>query len=114
MIIVNSFEVMDELDKKGSLYSNRPRLEMGGELVGYNETLVLMPYGSRFRTFRKYFANFLGPGAIEKQSHVIEHETHRFLRRQLSKPDDLMQNLRKYVFLHLFLRKRCANISSLG
>lgn len=101
MIIVNSHEVMEELDQKGSIYSDRPRLEMGGELVGYNETLVLLPYGARFRTYRKHFSNFLGSVPIENQSLVIERETHRFLKRQLSNPFDLMSNLRQCVPLSL-------------
>ncbi|KAF5371382.1 hypothetical protein D9615_009698 [Tricholomella constricta] len=95
MIIINSSEVMSELDKKGAIYSDRPRLEMGGELVGYSDTIVLLPYGQRFRAFRKYFANHLGPVPMENHIPTIQHETHRFLKRQLSKPGDLMQNLRK-------------------
>ncbi|RDB29712.1 hypothetical protein Hypma_013789 [Hypsizygus marmoreus] len=95
MIIVNSYEIMDELDKKGAIYSDRPRLEMGGELVGYCDTLVLLPYGPRFRTFRKHFSNFLGPLPMEDNARVVEHETYRFLKRQLAHPTDLMTNLRK-------------------
>uniref|UniRef100_A0A0W0G830 Putative OrdA protein n=1 Tax=Moniliophthora roreri TaxID=221103 RepID=A0A0W0G830_MONRR len=32
MIIINSADIMAELDKKSAIYSDRPRLEMGGEL----------------------------------------------------------------------------------
>ena len=47
-IIVNSAAIMAELDKKGAIYSDRPVLEMGSELVGYSETLILMRYGALF------------------------------------------------------------------
>lgn len=97
MIIVNSSDIMDELDRQGAVYSDRPRLEMGGELVGYGNTLVLLPYGARFRLFRKYFSNFLGPIPMENHVLTIEHESYRFLKRVLTKPNDLMSHLRKYV-----------------
>ena len=54
MIIVNSAAILDELEKKGSPYSDRPVLEMGSELAGYSQTLVLIAYGARFRTYRKH------------------------------------------------------------
>ena len=98
MIIINSAAIMAELDKKGAIYSDRPVLEMGGELVGYSETLVLMRYGARFRTYRKYFSHYVGsPKPIQKLYPLIEHESRRFLKRTLAKPDDLMPHLRKYV-----------------
>ncbi|KAF8067015.1 cytochrome P450 [Lyophyllum atratum] len=96
MIIVNSAQVMSELDKQGSIYSDRPRLEMGGELVGYAQTLVLIAYGARFRTYRKYFSRHFGtPLAMERHHPVVEHETRRFLKRILANPDSLSNSLRK-------------------
>ena len=98
MIIVNSAAIMAELDKKGAIYSDRPVLEMGGELVGYSNTLVLLRYGARFRTYRKYFSHYVGsPKPIQQLYPLIEHESRRFLKRTLAKPDDLMPHLRKYV-----------------
>ena len=98
MIIINSAAIMEQLDKKGATYSDRPVLEMGGELLGYSQTLVLMRYGARFRKFRKHFSHYIGsPKPIQQLYPLIEHETHRFLKRTLAKPDDLMPHLRKYV-----------------
>lgn len=98
MIIINSADIMAELDKKGAIYSDRPVLEMGGELVGYSETLVLLRYGARFRTYRKYFSHYVGsPKPIQQLYPLIEDESRRFLKRTLAKPDDLMPHLRKYV-----------------
>lgn len=95
LVIINSADVMEELDKKGAIYSDRPRLEMGGELVGYNETLVLIPYGPRFRTYRKHFARYLGnSGPIEKLHPLVETETRRFLKLTLKGDCDLMSCLR--------------------
>jgi len=89
---------MDELDKKGAIYSDRPVLEMGGELVGYGQTLVLLRYGQRFRTYRKHFSQYIGaPKPIQQLYPLVENETTHFLRRTLANPDDLLKHLRKYV-----------------
>jgi hypothetical protein len=100
MIIVNSTAIMDELDKQGAVYSDRPVLQMGGELAGYCNTLVLLRYGSRFRTFRKHFSNTVGPIPLEDHKRTITYETHRFLKQVLANPqaDNLMPHLRKYVY----------------
>ncbi|KAF9463769.1 cytochrome P450 [Collybia nuda] len=96
MIIINSASIMEELDRKGAIYSDRPRLEMGGELVGYSETLVLIPYGPRFRAYRKHLSRFMGtPVAMERHIPLVEHETRRFLKRNLINPENLSNNLRK-------------------
>lgn len=97
MVIVNSAAIMEDLSKQGALYSDRPVLEMGGELVGYANTLVLLRYGPRFRTFRKHFSSIVGPGPLENQKPTIVYETHRFLKRVLASPNNLMAHLRKYV-----------------
>jgi len=96
MIIVNSAAVMDELDKQGAVYSDRPVLEMGGELVGYTNTLVLLRYGPRFRTFRKHFSSIIGPVPLEDRKRTVAFHSHRFLKRVLASPDSLLAHLRKY------------------
>jgi hypothetical protein len=96
MIIINSAKVLEELEKKSSIYSDRPRLEMAGELVGYSKTLVLIPYGPRFRNYRRHFARLMGSTvAIQQFLPMQMSETCRFLKRVLSKPDNLTANLRK-------------------
>jgi hypothetical protein len=99
MIIVNSAQVaIDMLEKGGSNYSDRPRLEMGGELVGWKSTLVLIPYGARFRNYRKLFHQSIGSQSSMVRFHPGgEMETHRFLKRVLANPDDLSAHVRKYV-----------------
>lgn len=83
------------LEKKSSSYSDRPVLPMGGELVGWKYTLVLLPYGDHFREYRKHFARVIGSRAAMETYHPIEEmETHRFLQRVLAKPAELSQHVR--------------------
>ncbi|KAF9011764.1 cytochrome P450 [Cyathus striatus] len=84
------------MDKKSSIYSDRPILHMGGELVGWKNTLVLVPYGDRFRNYRRLFHQLIGSNGVMAQFHPIEElETHRFLKRLLSRPQALAEHVRK-------------------
>lgn len=53
IVIIQSSQIaVDMLEKRSVTYSDRPRLTMGGELVGWKNTLALTPYGPRFREYR--------------------------------------------------------------
>ncbi|KAK2467136.1 hypothetical protein APHAL10511_000685 [Amanita phalloides] len=96
VIVVNSVDIMDEMDRKGAIYSDRPRLEMGGELVGYNETLVLIPYSDRWRTYRKHIARTIGGTAsIDNLQVMISGKVRQFLRHLVTSPHNLIGHLRK-------------------
>ncbi|KAG1729789.1 cytochrome P450 [Suillus lakei] len=96
MIVLNSSKVaVDMLDKKGSIYSGRPVLPMSGELVGWKHLLPLLAYGDRFRQSRKYFHRSIGSSdALGIYDPVQEIETHRFLKRVLTEPDQLQEHIR--------------------
>ncbi|KAL1690796.1 cytochrome P450 [Schizophyllum commune] len=97
LVIVNDPKIAtDLLDKRSSTFSDRPVMQMGGELVGWRNTLVLLPYGDRFRRFRRLFHQSIGTRASIKQFHPAEEiETRRFLRRVLAQPDALAAHIRK-------------------
>ncbi|KAF9050853.1 cytochrome P450 [Hymenopellis radicata] len=96
LVIVNSADVMQEMDKQSAIYSDRPRLEMGGELVGYSKSIVIMPYGNRFRKFRKHFARIMGtPSILQQFLPIVETEIKKFLRRSLANSTVLSDQLRK-------------------
>ncbi|KAH9482477.1 Cytochrome P450 monooxygenase 208 [Psilocybe cubensis] len=96
VIILNSAKVArDMLDKKSAIYSDRPVLQMGGELVGWKNTMVLLPYGDRFRRYRRLFHSLIGSQSAVKRFYPAgELEARRFLRRLLIKPDDLSAQVR--------------------
>jgi hypothetical protein len=97
MVILNNAQLaMDMLDKKSSIYSDRPVIQMGGELVGWKNALVLLPYGDRFRNYRKMFHQVIGtPAAMAAFNPIEEEETHKFLKRVLKSPEDLAAHVRK-------------------
>ncbi|KAJ7626977.1 cytochrome P450 [Roridomyces roridus] len=88
IVILNSVSALEEMDTtKGSVFSTRPRLPMAGELVGYDQTLVLIAHGPRFRTYRKYFARLLGtPAVLRPYVSLIEAENQKLMKRLLLNP----------------------------
>ncbi|KAG2152670.1 cytochrome P450 [Suillus bovinus] len=95
-MVVNSSKIaMDMLDKKSSIYSDRPVLPMAGELVGWKHMLGFSPYGDRFRRYRKDFHRAIGTrAAMDAYNPVEDIETRRFLKRVLMKPDQLEKHVR--------------------
>ncbi|KAF4601249.1 hypothetical protein EYR38_005901 [Pleurotus pulmonarius] len=99
IIILNSPEAAtDMLDKKSSIYSDRPVLQMGGELVGWKNTMALLPYGERFRNYRRSFHRTIGTRSnVAKFHSPQELETRRFLSRVLVNPAELSSHIRQTV-----------------
>jgi hypothetical protein len=97
MVLLNSAEhAISLLDKRSNIYSDRPVLPLASELIGWKYTLVMCPYGERFRVYRKYIAKCIGGTAqMKKYLGKIEDETVRFLRRLVDNPDNLSVHIRK-------------------
>ncbi|EPQ51236.1 cytochrome P450 [Gloeophyllum trabeum ATCC 11539] len=97
IIILHSLETTNEmLDKKSNIYSDRPRLTMGGELVGWNRILALTPYGRLFRQYRRLFHGLMGNRAYLGDLLPSAHqETTRLLQNILDQPDQLRRHIRR-------------------
>ncbi|EAU84016.2 cytochrome P450 [Coprinopsis cinerea okayama7 len=97
MIVINSMKAaVDMLDKKSLIYSDRPVIEMGGELVGWKDSLALLPYGDRFRRFRKMFHQLIGThSSMSNFLSVEEEETREFLKGLLRDPTSFVQHIRR-------------------
>jgi cytochrome P450 len=67
---------------------------MAGQLVGWQNALVLLQYGDRFRRHRKYFHRYIGISAVTKLQPIQITHTRTFLRSILQSPDDLAKHIR--------------------
>ncbi|KAG1741079.1 cytochrome P450 [Suillus lakei] len=96
IIVLNSVKTaMELLDKKSTMYSDRPVLPMCGELVGWNVSMGLLPYGNRFRWYRKNIHRIIGSrAAMDIYNPIEEIETRRFLKRVFAKPEQLQAHIR--------------------
>ncbi|SJL15059.1 related to cytochrome P450 CYP2 subfamily [Armillaria ostoyae] len=99
LVVINSAQAaIDILDKKGTIYSDRPIMGMIGELMGVKNSLVLLPYGTRFRNQRRLVHQQLSNHAAMNQFLlIVEHETGRLLRRLSAKPEHLSDHIQKTI-----------------
>ncbi|KAH8832224.1 cytochrome P450 [Flagelloscypha sp. PMI_526] len=97
IVIINKLNTaIDLLERRSAIFSERPRLVMGGELVGYNQTTPLLPYGPVHKTSRSHFSKLIGSNdALRKFTTIQDEESHRFLKRLLEYPDDLDRAVRQ-------------------
>ena len=89
-------------EKRSANYSDRPMLVVAGEMVGWSQTLVLSPYGERFRDIRRLLHQFVGTEKLMHGFHGIqEEETRRFARRLVQDPSRWIEHTKKCV--HAFV-----------
>jgi hypothetical protein len=107
IVVLNSVKAaIDMLDKKSTLYSDRPIFPVAGELVGWKHTLALLPDGDRFRRYRRNLHRVIGSrAAVGIYNQIEEVETRRFLKRVLTKPGQLQAHIRRYVLFVLVLTR---------
>ncbi|KAI1421045.1 cytochrome P450 oxidoreductase OrdA-like protein [Xylaria sp. FL1777] len=96
IIVLHSRALAVELlEKQSALNSSRTRLVFGGEMVGWGNTLPLLPYDDRFRASRKHVHLMIGTQSnIEPYNLLQDVEVHRFLFRVLQEPNNLLSHIR--------------------
>ncbi|KAF8066524.1 cytochrome P450 [Lyophyllum atratum] len=99
IIILNTVDAaLEMLSGKGHIYSDRPTLPMGGELIGWKNTLPLVRYGDTFHRYRKLFHQSFGTPSAMKTFHEFEATAVRkFLRNILTSPKDLTTHLKTHI-----------------
>ncbi|KAG5643437.1 hypothetical protein DXG03_000945, partial [Asterophora parasitica] len=120
LVFLNSPEAAFELlDKRGSIYSDKPSLMMAGELCGcknmvrvlhwyadpsYNRAHDFDPaqvaftgYGDQSKRQRKIMHKAFGLSAIPSYNPLLQSETHAFLRRIIGSPESYVAHTRRYA-----------------
>ena len=96
LIIINDARIaFDLLEKRSSIYSDRPRMVFGGEMCGWEHALSSQHYTDRFRAYRKNIHNTIGTkNAVSRYYPHQETEVRRFLYRVLEEPEKLLHHIR--------------------
>ncbi|KAK7458752.1 hypothetical protein VKT23_009754 [Stygiomarasmius scandens] len=96
IVILNTLEACNEvLEKRSSIYSGRPKMPFAGEIVGWDQQLLLAPYGKHFRAMRKLAHHHLGTkAAAAVYSDVQEAESRYLVARIYNDPEGVVKNLR--------------------
>lgn len=117
IVILNSEEAAVELlDKRSSLYSDRPRFPMQDLFVfpdlvwvvflliarlpfriGWTDVLVFLPYGEQFQKQRKLLQQPLGRQAVSKFQHIQVAQAHTLLHNLLEDPNEVEHHTKRYI-----------------
>ena len=88
------------LDKKSAIYSDRPVMEMAGDLSGFNKWTGFLAYGPRWKETRKYMHHAIGTReSLTEFGPLFESETRRFLKAVLRDPQNAQRHIRSYVVI---------------
>lgn len=96
VVVINSIEVASEmLDKKSSIYSDRPVFQMCGELVGWKWGTAFLSYAApQFKRARKYFHQLFGTHTTLSQFYPVTVDEYRkFLRCLLDSPERFLSHI---------------------
>ncbi|KAF9442561.1 cytochrome P450 [Macrolepiota fuliginosa MF-IS2] len=83
----------DLFEKRATIYSDRPRMIMVMEMLGWTYNLGLQPYGSWWRRHYRLFHNHFGADQLVNFQPTLLKTTHSFLRRLLSNPDNFVRHI---------------------
>ncbi|EJC97587.1 cytochrome P450 [Fomitiporia mediterranea MF3/22] len=86
-IFVNSYQAaVDLFEKRGSIYSCRPKLAMW-ELESWDWFVPVMPYGDELRRARQLMYRFFQPAAVVDYTETQTQAAHKMLQSLLTSPD---------------------------
>ncbi|KDR76422.1 hypothetical protein GALMADRAFT_444741 [Galerina marginata CBS 339.88] len=94
-IIVNSIKVTkDLLEKRSSIYSDRPHLAMAGDLIHYDRLFAMQPYGENWRKQRRLFNQDFSQGTIPRYDQLKEQQAAILVRNLLVDPSSLVPEIK--------------------
>ncbi|KAF9023685.1 cytochrome P450 [Hymenopellis radicata] len=104
VIVLSSRKALyDLLEQRGSIYSDRPRLVMSGELAGYVDSVPLTPSGNRHREYRKLMSEALTAKKVQDYYVLEEEKAREYLVDLLRTPEDFLSHTRRTVAAIVFM-----------
>ncbi|KAK7464930.1 hypothetical protein VKT23_006138 [Stygiomarasmius scandens] len=96
VVIVNDRQTaIDLMNQRSIVYSGRPIFTFAGELISWDQQMILSQNNPHFQSMRKLLKSFIGTkSAIVAFEHLQETETRLFLLRMLRKSGELIPNIR--------------------
>ncbi|KAI0776618.1 cytochrome P450 [Trametes elegans] len=99
VLVVSSLRAAhDLLEKKSSKYSDRPRLILLSELMGWDQVVTHMRYGERHRKHRKWMqAGFQTKEALVGSRPLKYRETHILLAGLMQDPEGFVNHINRWA-----------------
>ncbi|CCM06679.1 uncharacterized protein FIBRA_08964 [Fibroporia radiculosa] len=97
IVVVSSLKHVTELlERRSALYSDRPRLTVGGKIVGWDRIVVLSPYGPRLREARRLLSRWFGSkSSVARFAPMLQHETSKYLLDLRRSPEQFVAHIKK-------------------
>ncbi|KAF8971478.1 cytochrome P450 [Flammula alnicola] len=97
-IVLNSLKATTELlDKRSSNYSDRPRMVMANELMGWEWDFAHMAYTDRWRRHRRMFHQYFQPRNLASYYPVQKRMIINLLEQLGRSPEQFAPHFRQYV-----------------
>ena len=85
------------IDKKSSIYSNRPPSYVSHDLITGGDHLLVMQYGNLWRSFRKIIHQYFMESVVEKEHIVLQNaEAVQMIHDYLIYPEQHMLHPKRY------------------
>nr|F1SY52.1 RecName: Full=Cytochrome P450 monooxygenase 45 [Postia placenta Mad-698-R]BAK09396.1 cytochrome P450 [Postia placenta]BAK20189.1 cytochrome P450 [Postia placenta] len=97
LVITSAQTARDLMEKRSSIYSDRPHLVMAGDLAGFGDTLILQNYGEEFRYQRKLVSHSFSPSVIHRYYDLQEAAARRLVLAIIEDPDSLENSTRLHI-----------------
>ncbi|KAF5349315.1 hypothetical protein D9758_011802 [Tetrapyrgos nigripes] len=98
MVILNSIQVAQDLfDKRGAIYSDRPRFVLLNELMGWHNASTHVRYGPRFRKHRRFIHQTFNEQAAHLLRPLQGKETLNLIRGFVETPGQYSQHIRRFA-----------------
>ncbi|RDX53248.1 cytochrome P450 [Lentinus brumalis] len=96
-IVLNSAKhAVDMLEKKSAIYSSRPRIPIGGDMIGWKDSMILQAGGHKMRETRKLLGLVMASTKrVERFHYLVEEETKQFLLDLKSRDGTLVSEIKK-------------------
>lgn len=96
IILGNAKSADDLLNKRGKIYSDRPRLVMGAECLSKGRRILLMPYGPKYRDHQKIMSTHLNFKDSNSYRPLQDLESRQLLLGMLS-TNDFQSQIQRYT-----------------
>jgi len=98
LVFLGSPEATNDLmEKRGSIYSDKPQLVMIGDLCGCKDMVAFTGYGDQLKRQRQLMNRAMGSQVIPNYHPLIESQTRIFLRRFVTDSSDYTSAIRRYA-----------------
>ncbi|KAF9459218.1 cytochrome P450 [Collybia nuda] len=103
LIIINTLPIANDLlEKRGSIYSDRPNMVLENEILGWDAAMPTMRYGAQFRKHRRLSQALLNPNAARGYAQVHKQVVATLLSSLSKCPDKFHDHILVYATSTIF------------